>query len=573
MDILLVSCNAKYIHMAPAIYAIASGIETYARHIHKTTLIDTTIHKDKDLLLEEIAKTNPQIIGFSTYIWNVEFILSLLPPLKKMVPKVQIFLGGPEVAFRPHSLLNDYQEIDYVLAGEGERQVAKLLDNLEEKLPLSAVVGCYFRGKKDAEEPCEKSAHCEDALSGVLSETDSTLPPVLVTERYLQAVNGRIVYYEASRGCPFSCTFCLSGQKGNYRSFPLSRVFADLACLVKSGTQTIKFIDRTFNARPSFARAIFSWIIEHEGTFPPSLCFHFEINAELLTEECFALLAQIKKGRVQFEIGLQTYTGEVLTAISRHMQVERFETAIAKLLALNNIHIHIDLIAGLPYETDATFRESFRKAYQLGTHMLQLGFLKMLHGSPMQGNYLADFSDKPPYEVIGTPTMTKEELICWHVLEDGLERYANSGVYPQTLQLCSLKQPDPYLLFFALGEKIHALPKVTHYQVIENLYHVALSLGVPKEILRDSLIFDLYTHNNSGFLPDFLRVEDSELAIFIKKLKKIAPQKPCVRRSVAVLYTKGKILMVDYTEKEKITLEYPYTLWDIASLSDKEDGQ
>ena len=379
---------------------------------------------------------------FSCYLWNIRETLRLAAAVKAARPGAYVVLGGPEVSYNAGEVLAENPQVDYILSGEGERSVPMLLASLaagrkpEEAAP--PIPGLCARGFLSA--PC----------------VEEGTPPSPYAPAYLENLRGRIAYLETSRGCPYACAFCLSGRCGKPRWFPLEQAKRNILTLARSGAHTVKFIDRTFNANPAHANAILAFILKHYGRdIPAGVCFHFELAGDILREETFALLEQAPPGAFQLEIGMQSFCEKTLAAVRRKTDTGVLKQNIRRLVAMGNMHVHIDLIAGLPHEDLRTFGESFNTGYALGAQMLQLGFLKLLHGAAMREEpeeFPCVFSEGPPYEVQKTPWLSPEELDVLRAAEDALERCYNSGRFLETAAYAMAAAGlSPFVFYCRLG--------------------------------------------------------------------------------------------------------------------------
>ena len=550
--------NAKYVHASPAPWCLAGGIKAYAPDLyHRVHIIEATVNQPPADVLERIVAAAPAVVGFSCYLWNIDITLTLCTALKRALPRVVIVLGGPEVSYCAKSVLQNNTQIDYILAGEGEESVPTFLKAVfaQDKpalLPKQARQMIAGLCGRCADGTVYESAPC--VLSGAV--------PSPLTAGYAEAVQGRIAYFETSRGCPYSCAFCLSGRCGTPRFFALDSILQDLLRLANSGTRTIKFVDRTFNANAVHANKILQFILAHYGKeIPQGVCFHFEIAGDILREETFALLAQMPAGAVQLEIGMQSFCEKTLEAVRRKTDTAKLQENIRRLVAMSNMHIHIDLIAGLPYESLTVFAESFNKGYALGAQMLQLGFLKLLYGSAMRGqpqDYPCEFDENAPYEVRTTPWLSAQDFALLHHTEEAVERVYNSGRFRLTADyVLSASGQTPFAFYTGLGVAAHKAgvgwrTSLDDYTAVLQEYCASLK-NVDGETLRDFLVRDRLSTNQTGRLPPCLHRPDAQMAKVIKHLAAstaTAPQKG-IRRGVALLYAAKAVCWVDYVPAEK----------------------
>lgn len=556
--VVLSALNAKYVHASPAPWCLAGGIKAYAPELYsRVRIVEATVNQPAADVLAQIVAAAPAVIGFSCYIWNIDATLALCTALKQALPHVIIALGGPEVSYCAKDVLQNNAQVDYILAGEGEETVPVFLravfdQGKSARLPQQAQQRIAGLCGRHADGAVYESAPC--VLSGAV--------PSPLTAGYAEAVQGRIAYIETSRGCPYSCAFCLSGRCSPPRFFALDAVLQDLLRLAKSGTRTIKFVDRTFNANATHANRILRFILGHYGKeIPQGICFHFEIAGDILREETFALLAQMPAGAVQLEIGVQSLCEKTLEAVNRKTDTATLRANIQRLVDMGNMHIHIDLIAGLPYEDLQMFAKSFNKAYALGTQMLQLGFLKLLHGSAMRSqpqSYPCDFEESTPYQVRTTPWLSAQDFDLLHHTENALERVYNSGRFRLTADyvLCASGQ-TPFEFYSGLGIAAHEAGvqwgiSLDDYTAVLQKYCASL-YHVDDKVLRDSLVRDRLSTNSTGRLPPCLYKQDMRVAKVIKWLSEnvvTAPQKG-VRRGVALLYARKSVCWVDYIPEGK----------------------
>lgn len=551
----IVALNSKYIHSSLAAWYLLAGIEAYCGGGVTAEVVEGTVNEDAAEVAARILEKKPAAVGFSCYIWNISYVKKLLPVIKKALPGTAVVLGGPEVSYNACDVLRDEPLADYIISGEGERPFALLLDALRSGGGVAAVPGvCYRRDGA----PVAAAPYCppED-------------PPMPYSEAYFKALNGRIAYLETSRGCPFSCAFCLSGRKqpgGGVRFFDMERAKRDILLLAAGGAKTVKLVDRTFNADKKRALELFGYIIEnYGGKIPSGVRFHFEIAGDLLDGETLALLKTAPKGALQFEIGLQSFNPKALEAVNRKTDLDLLKSNIEKLVSFGNIHIHIDLIAGLPYEDFKSFAGSFNTAYALKPHMLQLGFLKLLHGAPMRENpdlFPCRYSGSPPYEVLETPWLPPEELKKLRGAEFALNRLYNSGRFRRTLEYVLGKTGmAPFELFLSAGGRMAG--RGERGLSLDSLTALTLDYfgsleGVGRAALRDKMACDMLATNASGRLPVSLEVPDGRLrevktAVNLKEETRL---KKGVRRGFALLYAENAAVYADYTEKDPVTGEY-----------------
>lgn len=553
--------NSQYIHSSLAPWCLLAGVNTYGEEGIDAKVIEGTINEKTEDVAQRIIAESPQAVGLSCAIWNITASLRLVELIKRELPGCIIVLGGPEVAYRAGELLHEQPLVDFILSGEGEKPFALLLNILYHGIgadaanELSNVPGLCF--------------HEGDHIFVSAPYTPCDEPPSPYTPAYFEALKGRIAYLETSRGCPFSCAFCLSGRCGGVRYYDLDRAKAELLLLANSGTQTVKLVDRTFNANRARAYEIFQFIIENYGkAIPQGICFHFEIAGDLLNEDTLKLLASAPVGSMQLEIGLQSFNPQTLTSINRRTDVQRLKNNIRRVTATGNMHIHIDLIAGLPHEGWGSFAESFNTAYALKPHMLQLGFLKLLYGAPMRDNpeqFPCGYSAQPPYEVTETPWLSREELLRLHHAEDALDRLYNSGRFRRTLEyVLNRSGLTPLELFCRFGEYssrygtkgTDRMPLDAYTGLVFD-YFKGLT-GIDKDALRDAMVCDRIASNRSGILPAVLRTKDQRFKPAMEKLKKdeaTRPQKG-VRRGSALLSTENCIVYADYQNKNPVTGEF-----------------
>ena len=506
LRVTLCQINSQYIHSALAPWSLAAAVQDRSALPHTLRVEDANINQPPEEVARRLCTGAPDLIGLCCYIWNAAYLRRLLPLLRTMLPKAILVAGGPQASFDCADFWAKHPQFDYLLAGEGEVSFPMLLDALA-----------------DAKDP--------SGVPGLVCKTDVGLvqnpPPAPVSElsdpytpAYFEALQGRIAYLEGSRGCPFHCAFCLSGREDRLRQFPLLQTLDRALRLAKSGCRTIKFVDRTFNADLRRAKEIWRFLIcrSKDGEIPEGVCFHFEVGADLFDAESIALLAGAPAGLFQFEAGLQSFSPKTLETVARTADNDRICANLLALREPGNIHLHIDLIAGLPYEDAATFAAGFDRAFALGPHQLQLGFLKLLQGSPLWNQAAAlglQFDPEPPYAVTSTRWLSTADLARLRDAEWALDRLHNSGRYPRTLtELLDRWQGGALAFFAAFAGFCRAMGLTDHPpqdQIAEQLFSFGRALAGMSELrLRDLLCMDLLACRRGGKLPAFLRREDPD---------------------------------------------------------------
>lgn len=494
MKFLLVAVNAKYIHSNPAIYSLrASAGEALAAHIE---LAEYTINMAMADILADIYDRKPDVIGISCYIWNREMVEALLSELPKLLPGVPIWLGGPEVSYDAEKILADRPAVTGVMIGEGEvtfKEVAEhylALSSGEEARPLAEIPGLYLRS----------------GYTPMRGLTDLSSIPFLYQN--LDQFKNKIIYYETSRGCPYRCSYCLSSVDKAVRLRDIDIVKRELQFFLDNRVEQVKFIDRTFNCNHDHAMAIWQYIYEHDNGVTN---FHFEISADILREDEIALLNKLRPGLAQLEIGVQTTNPETLKAIKRIMDVDKLANIVASINAGHNIHQHLDLIAGLPYEDYESFGRSFDRVYAMKPEQLQLGFLKVLKGSEMAeraAEYGIAFLDHPPYEVLFTRWLPYEDVRALKQIEEMVELYYNSGQFTHTLPVLQSVFSSPFAMFEALAKYYREKGYFTNSPARAYRYHILLEFAVAADpareaLYRELLTFDLYLRENMKSRPEF----------------------------------------------------------------------
>ncbi|MBQ8781553.1 MAG: DUF4080 domain-containing protein [Oscillospiraceae bacterium] len=551
MRVVFTAINSKYSHAALAPWCLRAGIRAYAETEVEAVVCEGTINEEDDVLLERVKSHHADMAGFCTYIWNVKTVLRTAERLKRNAPETVIVLGGPEVSYNADEVLSEYSFVDYIISGEGELPVSKLCDSLNRgEAPPDGYGICYRKnGVNVIAEPYISSEE----------------PPSPYCDEFFAALGRRMPYIETSRGCPYSCAFCLSGRCGGVRFFDIERAKKEILTLAENTTAVVKFVDRTFNANKQRAKEIFRFICDnYADKIPEGVCFHFEIAGDILDDETIEILNNAPKGSIQLEIGMQSFNEKTLAYINRRTDTERLKRNIRRLTEKGNIHVHIDLIAGLPYEDMESFAESFNTGFSLGADMLQAGFLKLLHGADMREDaerYQCEYSSEPPYEVVSTPWLTSEEMQLIHFAEDVLDRFCNSGRFRRTAEYV-LGGTKPFELLCGFGkytaEKGTSGISLDDYTALV-LDYFSSAEGIDRAVLRDKLVCDRFSTNSFGLLPEALKISDPVLlnkALLHLEASSDTRRRKGIKRSIAILYSEcdeDKICAVyaDYDDKAK----------------------
>lgn len=535
-------------------------------------MVEGTVNEDINAFAERLAALKPKFIGLSCYIWNIEAVLSVAEQIKRALPDTVVSLGGPEVSPRAAQVLGSYPFVDLVFCGEGEESLPDFLTRffgagaMPPESELEAVGGLCFR-RADGSVFVQSAARCQGK------------PPSPLEAGYAEAIKGRIAYFESSRECPYSCAYCLSGREAHPVFFEGEEVFEELLALANSGTRTVKLVDRTFNANTAHADRILSFILDNYGKkIPEGVTFHFEVAGDILKESTLSLLERMPRNAVQLEVGIQSFNPETLEAVRRRTDLEALRCNLRRLIAARNMHIHIDLIAGLPHEDVFSFKRSFNEAFSLGADMLQLGFLKVIHGSAIRQEpeeFPCTFDSRTPYEVISTPWISELELALLHLTEDALDRLYNSSRFDITLKKAlSVWKGTPFDLFALAGLRMKerslsqgcTLDAFTEFVFDFCRQELPLSEGE----IRDSLILDRLASNNTGHLPDFLFDGENELKAIKKRLSKMPEYREAkgVRRGYALINSGRTLCIADYRPEnlDPITSRYGVRLVSVDGL-------
>jgi radical SAM superfamily enzyme YgiQ (UPF0313 family) len=555
--IVLLGINSQYVHSALAPWCLKAGLKAYAKTAHQALVVEGTVNEPPARVLQRVAEADPQVLGICCYIWNISYVETLLPQLRAALPYCVIVLGGPEVSHRAADVLTRYAQVEYVISGEGELPFARLVDALAGQGALKDVPGLCYRA--------------DDGMHISASYQHETMQPSPCLEEYIAALDGRIAYLETSRGCPYACAFCLSGRGETLRHAPMERAQQEILQLAQSGAQTIKLVDRTFNADRSRARALLAFMAEEYGKgIPENVCFHFEIAGDLLDEATLALVNAAPRGLFQFEIGLQSMHESTLRRVRRYTDMEHLKKQVRTLIAGGRAHVHLDLIAGLPGETLADFARGFDAAYALRPHALQLGFLKLIHGSAMREQpeqYPCTFDPAPPYQVQSTPAMSQEDFAVLTTAERALDKLHNSGRFVRTLRfLTGDAGCAPFELFLMLGQSISGAEKQARkgslsLDELTDTVHDALAAAYPQHaaLLRDLLLQDRLSSTVTTVLPRSLKRRDTRFHPVKRALNERFPRTGDAPRAIGFLYAGNadSVVWCDYENKDPVTGLYP----------------
>ena len=538
MKILLAACNAKYIHSNLAVYDLKAYSSDYDEHV---ILREYTINQPKDEILKDIYSSGADVVCFSCYIWNISFVRELIRDLVKILPKTAFWAGGPEVSYDAEKFLTEMPEMTGVMVGEGEKTFHDLLE-------------FYIDGKDSLEEISGIAYRTGDKIihNGWRELMDLSAIPFVY--EHLEKFENRIIYYESSRGCPFSCSYCLSSIDKKLRFRDLELVKKELQFFLDHRVPQVKFVDRTFNCKHEHAMTIWKYILEHDNGVTN---FHFEISADLLREEEMELMSQMRPGLIQLEIGVQSTNPETIRAIHRHMDLKKLEHCVNRVHSFRNIHQHLDLIAGLPYEDYDTFHQSFNDVYQMKPDQLQLGFLKVLKGSLMQKEaevYGIVYKEKEPYEVLSTNWLTYGEVLKLKMVESMVEVYYNSGQFWHTLEYLVPFEKDAFTFYEKLGsfydkkgysEISHS--RMRRYEIL--LEYLQEETDVPTEVAAQKMLYDLYLREKLKKRPVFAPDQKQyETAVWnYRKNNQVS------KTAHIEVFENGTVILFDYEKRDPLS--------------------
>ena len=539
MKILLVACNAKYIHSNLAVYDLQAYASDYADHI---VLKEYTINQQKDDIMRDIYLEHPDVVCVSCYIWNLSFVKELMADLIKILPGADFWAGGPEVSYDAEKFLTENSEFKGVMVGEGEETFKELAGYYVEKNPqnLKDMTGiCYRDG--------DQIIH-----NGWRQIMDLSSIPFIYKD--LSEFKNRIIYYESSRGCPFSCSYCLSSIDKKLRFRDTETVKKELQFFIDNKVPQVKFVDRTFNCKHDHAMAIWKYINEHDNGV---INFHFEISADLLREEELQEMSTMRPGLIQLEIGVQSTNPDTIKAIHRTMDFEKLKGIVDRIHSFGNIHQHLDLIAGLPYEDYDSFRHSFNDVYALKPQQLQLGFLKVLKGSHMMEmckEYGIVYKTQEPYEVLSTKWLDYDHVLKLKTVENMVEVYYNSGQFQNTLEYLENFFQDAFSIYERLGsfymEKGYG--DVSHTRM--RRYEILLEFleDVPEismDQVKDQMVYDLYLRENLKSRPGFARDQKP----FERQIWDFRKREKVAKNAHVEVFADGTVLLFNYADRDPLT--------------------
>lgn len=539
MKILLVACNAKYIHSNLAVYDLQAYASDYADHI---VLKEYTINQQKDDIMRDIYLEHPDVVCVSCYIWNLSFVKELMADLIKILPGADFWAGGPEVSYDAEKFLTENSEFKGVMVGEGEETFKELAGYYVEKNPqdLKNMTGiCYRDG--------DQIIH-----NGWRQIMDLSSIPFIYKD--LSEFKNRIIYYESSRGCPFSCSYCLSSIDKKLRFRDTETVKKELQFFIDNKVPQVKFVDRTFNCKHDHAMAIWKYINEHDNGVTN---FHFEISADLLREEELQEMSTMRPGLIQLEIGVQSTNPDTIKAIHRTMDFEKLKGIVDRIHSFGNIHQHLDLIAELPYEDYDSFRHSFNDVYALKPQQLQLGFLKVLKGSHMMEmcrEYGIVYKTQEPYEVLSTKWLDYDHVLKLKTVENMVEVYYNSGQFQNTLEYLENFFQDAFSIYERLGsfymEKGYG--DVSHTRM--RRYEILLEFleDVPEismDQVKDQMVYDLYLRENLKSRPGFARDQKP----FERQIWDFRKREKVAKNAHVEVFADGTVLLFNYADRDPLT--------------------
>ena len=557
MKYLLAAINAKYIHSSPAVWLLQGSVPKKYRSL--VQIAEYTINEYPSDILAKIYREKPDVLAISCYIWNERTVDWLLPELAKILPDTAIWLGGPEVCYNAEETLRRYPAVTGIMTGEGEISFPGIVEAYEKQASslqdlLALIPGLLFR-RTDG-------SFCLTSPA-IIKDLD-TLPFIYDN---LAPFENRILYYESSRGCPFSCAYCVSAREQGLRLKSLPVVEKQLQFFLDHKVPQVKFLDRSFNCGQERTLAIWSYLKEHDNGITN---FHFELEPHLLTKSEIDLLTTLRRGQFQVEIGVQSTNEKTLASLGRKGNYENLSRDISVLLRAGNMHVHLDLIAGLPYEDYDSFRNSFNDVYRLHPHELQLGFLKILHGTPLEketDRYGIRHLEKAPYQVLSTNWLSYAEISRLEQVEEVLEIYWNSSQFTCTMRVLETLFPDPFSMYEALAEYydrngcfVKTPARIRRYMILLDFIEETLGTGHPDlSLFKELLTFDLYLRENMKSRPSFApspvyqkRREDLHEEVFRYPVHRIRPHGTEMLPEDLQIPDKYQ-LQFDYTQRDPVS--------------------
>lgn len=538
MKILLAACNAKYIHSNPAVYDLKAYAAAYKDSVQ---IKEFTINQPKDEIMKEIYRSGADVVCFSCYIWNISFVRELIRDLKKILPDTAFWAGGPEVSFHAKNFLEDMPQVTGIMKGEGEETFLALAGYyLEGKGRLEEISGIVFRKENEIVD------------NGFREPVDLDRIPFIYENP--ENFENRIIYYESSRGCPFSCSYCLSSIDRKLRFRSLSLVKKELQFFLDHRVPQVKFVDRTFNCRHEHAMEIWKYILEHDNGVTN---FHFEVSADLFREDELELIGRMRPGLIQLEIGVQSANPETLEAVHRKTDLEKLRRNVEKIRSFHSVHQHLDLIAGLPCEDYESFRRSFDFVYSMKPDQLQLGFLKVLKGSLMEEKareYGITCKSLEPYEVLSTRWISYEEILKLKTVESMVEVYYNSGQFQYTLNWLTGFWEDAFSFYEDLGrfyerkgyeELSHS--RIRRYEILLEFLHEKPEISVAEAAGR--MVYDLYLRENLKKRPSFAADQKPyEKAVWSYRKEHQVPKTAHIE-----VFSDGTAVLFDYDRRDPLS--------------------
>ena len=548
MKYLLVGINAKYIHSNLALHSLKS----YARVYSTVTPIvhEYTINMPISDIIHGIYSEAPDFIGFSTYIWNVEIIKQIIRDIKQLLPDAVIYLGGPEVSYDCEKLLVDYPEITGIMLGEGEQTFVELIKYYEHEISsLQDIKGLFYYDSNSD----------EYVSTPVRNPIDLSTVPFPYED--ISDFENRIIYYETSRGCPFGCSYCLSSVDKTLRFRDLELVKKEFKIFLEANVPQVKLVDRTFNIDHKRSITMLNYIKNYDNGITN---FHFEIAGDILTDEEIDIIQSLRPGLIQLEIGVQSTNDCTLRAINRHTNLERLKNNVAKLLKNNNVHLHLDLIAGLPYEDLSSFKQSFNQVYSMGSHELQLGFLKLLKGAPINHDVEEQnikYSSFAPYEVLSTKYLSYENICELKRVEEMLEIYHNSCQFSYSEKFLLDLEKSPYDMYYNLSkyyqeknQLVIQCKRVIRYELLLNYAIEKHAITIDMENhLRYLLTLDYYCRERAKARPAFALPIDEYKSEIRRINEQLSLTEPNTQFHVEPEYGSDRFVIFNYSKKSVIT--------------------